>query len=125
MVVDCVPFDPVMDANQLLDLHTKRFAEHDLEGILSEYAEDAVLITAQGVLKGVDAIRPLFVAMFEEFSGEGVSFDLLARHADGDHGYLAWKAETAKNRYELGSDTLVLRDGKIVAHTAAIHAIPK
>jgi ketosteroid isomerase-like protein len=50
----------------VLDHHLKCFGEGDLKGILSDYAPDAVLFTPNGPLKGTDAIRPLFEAIFAE-----------------------------------------------------------
>ena len=55
----------------VLDHHIKCFFEFDLEGVLSDYARDAVLFTPNGPLKGVDAIRPLFQAMLAEFRKAG------------------------------------------------------
>ena len=51
----------------VLDHHLKCFGEGDLTGILSDYALGAVLFTPDGPLRGTDAIRPLFQAMFAEF----------------------------------------------------------
>jgi ketosteroid isomerase-like protein len=114
-----------MNAEQLLALHTERFGRGDVDGLLSEYADDVVFITRGQVLRGPASLRPLFEAMIAEFSQPGVSFEMLAREAVGDFAYIAWKADTPNNHYQLGSDTLVLRDGKIVLHTAAIAVTPK
>ncbi len=43
----------------------------------------------------------------------------------GEVAYIVWSAETADNAYELGTDTFVVRDGKIVAQTFAAKATPK
>ena len=51
----------------VIDHHLKCFGEGDLQGILSDYAPDAVLFTPAGPLRGEDAIRPLFQAMIAEF----------------------------------------------------------
>ena len=45
--------------------------------------------------------------------------DLTHQSIDGDYAYCLWTAETADNVYELGTDTLVVRDGKIVAQSFA------
>ena len=34
---------------------------------------------------------------------------------ENEHAYILWTAETADNVYELGTDTFLVRDGKIVA----------
>jgi hypothetical protein len=49
----------------------------------------------------------------------GMSFGMLRQEVDGDTAYIVWKAETADNRFELGSDTFILQDGKIVPQTFA------
>jgi hypothetical protein len=38
---------------------------------------------------------------------------------EGNYGYILWTAETADNVYELGTDTFVVRDGRIVTQSFA------
>ena len=109
----------------VLDHHLKCFGEGDLKGILSDYAPNAVLFTPDGPLRGVDAIRPLFQAMFAEFGKPGASFSMKQQSVEGDYAYILWIAETADNVYELGTDTFVVRDGKIVAQSFAGKITPK
>jgi len=103
----------------VLDHHLKCFGGGDLQGILSDYAPGAVLFTPDGVLKGVDAIRPLFQALFAEFAKPGAAFSMKQQFVDGDYAYILWTAESADNLYEVGTDTFVVRDGKIVAQSFA------
>jgi ketosteroid isomerase-like protein len=105
--------------------HLKYFGEGDLEGILSDYAPDAVMFTPDGPLKGVDAIRPVFQALIAEFGKPGAVFKMKKESVEHDFGYILWKAETADNLYELGTDTFVVRDGKIVAQSFTSKVIPK
>ena len=109
----------------VLDHHIKCFGERDLEGILSDYAPDAVLFRPDGPLKGVDAISPFFQAMLAEFGKPGTAFSMKHRSVEGDYAYVLWTAETADNVYELGTDTLVVRDGKILAQSFAAKITPK
>ena len=60
----------------VIDHHLKCFDEGNLNGILSDYAPDAVLFTPDGPLRGVDAIRPLFQAMIAEFGKPGAAFNM-------------------------------------------------
>ena len=103
----------------VLDHHIKCFGEGDLEGILSDYAPGAVLFTPDGPLSGIDAIRPFFQKMLAEFGKPGTSFSMKVRSVVGDFSYVVWTAETADNLYEMGTDTQVVRDGKIVAQSFA------
>jgi ketosteroid isomerase-like protein len=109
----------------VLDHHAKCFGEGDLEGILSDYVQDAVLFTPDGPLRGPDAIRPFFQAMLAEFGKPGTAFSMKHQSVEGDYAYVLWTAETADNVYELGTDTLVVRDGKIVAQSFAGKITPK
>ena len=107
------------------DHHIKCFSDFDLEGLLSDYAPAAVFFTPAGPLKGVDAIRPLYQALFEEFRKPGMTFNMTRLSVEGDYSYALWTAETADNVYEMGTDTLVVRDGKIVAQSFAGKITPK
>jgi ketosteroid isomerase-like protein len=101
----------------VLDHHLKCFGEGDLEGILSDYGQGAVLFTPDGPLRGADAIRPLFQAMVAEFAKPGASFSMKQQFVEGEYAYILWTAETADNVYEVGTDTFVVRDGKIMAQS--------
>jgi ketosteroid isomerase-like protein len=109
----------------VIDHHLSSFGARDLEGILSDFAPDAVLFTVGGPLKGVDAIKPLFQGMLAEFQKPGATFSLEKMFVEGDYGFIQWSAETADNVYELGTDTFVVRGGKIVVHSFAGKIVPK
>jgi len=115
----------MLSTQDVLDHHIKCFFDFDLEGILSDYRPTAVLFTPDGPLRGADAIRPLFQAMFAEFGKPGMTFNMKHKSVEGDYAYVLWTAETADNVYELGTDTLVVRDGKIAAQSFAGKVAPK
>ena len=110
---------------EVLEHHLKCFAEGDLEGILSDYAPSAILFTPDGPLKGTEAIRPLFQAMVAEFGKPGATFSLEQQFIEGDYAYILWSAETVDNVYEIGTDTFVVRAGKIVAQSFTGKVTPK
>jgi ketosteroid isomerase-like protein len=101
----------------VLENHLKCFGEGDLKGILSDYAPGAVMFTSDGPLRGVDAIRPLFQALIAEFGKPGAAFRMEQQSVEGDYAYILWTAETADNVYEVGTDTFVVQNGKIVAQS--------
>ena len=105
--------------------HLKCFGEGDLTGILSDYALGAVLFTSDGPLKGADAMRPLFQTLIAEFGKPGATFSMKLQSVEGDYAYILWTAQTADNVYELGTDTFVVRDGKIVAQSFTGKITPK
>jgi len=115
----------ITSTTSVIDHHLKCFGEGDLKGILSDYAPGAVLFTTAGPLKGEDAIRPLFEAMIAEFGKPGSAFTMKQQFIEAGYAYILWAAETADNVYELGTDTFVVRDGKIVAQSFTGKMTPK
>ena len=111
--------------NEVVDHHLKSFRDRDLEGILSDYAPDAILFTPDGPLRGAEAMTPLFQAMIAEFGKPGAVFSMKRQSVDGDYAYILWTAETADNVYEVATDTFVVRDGKIMAQSFAGKITPK
>jgi ketosteroid isomerase-like protein len=109
----------------VIDHHLRAFGERDLKGVLSDYAPGAIFFTQHGPLRGPDAIRPVFQAMIAEFAKPGAAFSMQQQFVEGDYAYIRWTAETADNVYELGTDTFVVRDGKIVAQSFTGKITPK
>jgi len=109
----------------VVDHHLKCFGERDLTGILFDYAPGAVLFTPNGPLMGADAIRPLFQGVIAEFGKPGATFRIKQQFVEGDCAYILWTAETADNVYEVGTDTFVVRDGKIVTQSFTGKITPK
>jgi hypothetical protein len=60
-----------------------------------------------------------------EFGQPGVKFEMIAQAAVGEAVAFSWKAETAKNVYELGAETYVIRDGLVAYQTLALKAQAK
>ena len=105
---------------EVLDHHLDCFGRGDLEGILADYSPTAVMFTPTGPLKGPEAMRPVFQAIFAEFGHPGTSFSMTHRAVDGDCAYILWSAETAANVYEMGTDTFVVRNDRITVHSFAL-----
>lgn len=105
--------------DDVLQHHLDAFGAGDVDAIMADYAEDAVIVNQSGIRKGPDEIRPLFDAFVEEFGKPGATFELLVRKVEGEVAYIVWTAETADNIYELATDTFVIRDGKIAYQTLA------
>ncbi|MBI1244954.1 MAG: nuclear transport factor 2 family protein [Alphaproteobacteria bacterium] len=112
-------------AEAILDNHLSAFARGDLEGILSDYAPDAIFFTPSGLLEGVAQIRPLFQKLIEEFAKPGARFELAHRSTTRDHAYIIWSAETADNVYEFVTDTISVKGGRIAMQSFAATIRPK
>ena len=114
-----------MSTKDVFDHHVTCFGKGDLQGILADYTPSAILFTPEGPLKGIDAIRPFFQALLAEFGQPGTAFSMKLVSIEDDFAYCIWTAATADNVYELGTDTLVVRDGRIVAQSFAGKITPK
>lgn len=114
-----------MGTKDVIDHHLGCFGEGDLQGVLSDYTQGAVLFTPNGPLKGVDSIRPLFEQLLADFEKPGATFSMKLQSVEGDYAYILWAAETADNVYEVGTDTFVVQDGKIIAQSFTGKITPK
>ncbi len=110
---------------EVLDHHLQSFGAGDVEGMLADYTDQSIVITPAGVLRGKQAISDAFTAVVAEFSKPGMTFSMDAQTVEGDIAFIAWTAETADNVYDMGTDTFLIQDGKIVTQTFVTKTTPK
>ena len=110
---------------KVLAHHLKAFGDGDLTAILADYTAKSVLLTANGPVTGTEQLRPVFEGLFAEFAKPGASFTLQQQLIEGEVAYIVWIAETADNVYELGTDTFLVRDGKIAVQSFTVKVTPK
>ena len=96
----------------ILQRHLDALAAGDLEGLLADYADDAVLIVGAEPVRGKDALRNVFART----TANPLKIEEDVRVVDGDYAYITWHSD----RLSFGTDTFVVRDGKIVCQTAAV-----
>jgi ketosteroid isomerase-like protein len=99
--------------------HLECFGKLDLAGTMADYTDASRFFTPDGLLRGSEAIRRFFAVMFKEFEKPGMSFELLRQEISGDTAYIVGTAETADNRFEVGTDTFIVQNGKILTQTFA------
>ncbi len=100
---------------EVFDHHGQALMAGDLDGIVSDYADDAVFITPAGVLRGKDGVRQGFVKLLDDLPD--AKWELPTMLFEDDVLLLEWKAESAKTRADDGIDTFVFRDGLIRVQT--------
>ena len=110
--------------SDVLAHHMTCFGNGDLAGVLSDYTSESRIFTQDGVLRGSEPIRGLFQRLLAEFGKPGASFEMIRQDVDGDAAYIVWKAETADNRFEMATDTFIVRNGKILIQTYAAKTSP-
>lgn len=108
---------------EVFEHHGEVLMAEDLDGIVSDYAEDALFITPDGVLRGKEGVREGFVKLLGDVPG--ASWDLPTQIFEDDILLLEWKADSQKAKVEDGIDTFVFRDGLIRVQTVRYTLIAK
>jgi hypothetical protein len=90
--------------------------------ILTDYDDDARFHTEARTYRGKTEIREFFEGFMASLPpGAADAFSLRTLRTDGDLAYITW---SAGDEIPLGTDTFVVRDGRIVSQTFAMHALP-
>jgi SnoaL-like domain len=102
--------------------HAEALGAEDLDGIVSDYADDAIFITPDGVQRGKDEIREAFAKLIADLPG--ATWELPTQNYEDDILLLEWKAASSAGRVEDGIDTFVFRDGLIRVQTLRYTLLP-
>ena len=95
--------------------HAEVLIAGDIDGIVSDYADDAVFITPEGVRRGKDGVREGFVKLLGDVPS--AEWNVPTQIFEGDILFIEWSADSDKTRVEDGVDTFVIRDGLIHVQT--------
>ena len=101
----------------LLTNHLRSFQDNDLEALLSDYTEESILITADATYTGTAQIRAFFSELIPQFPKQNTRFDLDKMIVIEDLLFIVWHASTPTVKVSLGSDTFLVRRGKIHRQT--------
>jgi len=102
-------------AEEVFAHHGQALGAENLEDIISDYADDAILVVQGDVYRGKDGARTVFTKLLSDVPR--ASWDLNTVFAD-DVLYLEWKAQSDTARHiDDGLDTFVFDDGRIKVQT--------
>lgn len=96
--------------------HAQAIGAGDLDEIVADYADDAVLITPDVVIRGKEGIRAVFAQLLDAMPD--VALEAKTQIYEDDVLFLEWAADSAATFVEDGIDTFVFRDGLIRVQTA-------
>jgi uncharacterized protein (TIGR02246 family) len=111
---------------QVVRHHFAASAARDLNAVVSDYADDAVLITANGVVRGRDGVRAAFAQLLR---GPQPAARIAAAHAarpgprivvshfTADVGWVIWTQNAGKPNELRGVETYLVRNGRIELET--------
>ena len=94
--------------------HGQALGAEDLEDIVADYADDAILVVQKKVYRGKDGAREVFTQLLSDVPQAQWELDTV--FAD-DVLYLGWKATGGSRRVEDGIDTFIFQDGMIRVQT--------
>jgi ketosteroid isomerase-like protein len=105
-----------MSIQDTLDHHMEALVAGDIDEVMKDYADDAVMITGgMGSAEGLDALRAVFSMIpTEMFAGFEVTETTIA----GDAALVTWKADGLA----FGADSFQFSDGKIITQTVVFQA---
>ena len=85
--------------------HAEALMAGDLDEIVADYTDDAVVITPRGSHHGKDGVRESFVALLADLPD--AKWDVPVQIFEGDVLFIEWTAETPMARGTYGVDTFV------------------
>lgn len=111
---------------QVLDVfnrHVAAFTSGNLDAVLHDFGEHAVVVTPDGVFEGREWIRVLYQNLLAEFGcidrgdSPGLKFDVL--HVRHDTLFIAWHAESKHHVFPFGTDTFICHGGRFQRQSIA------
>lgn len=102
---------------QMLTNHLQSFARKDVAGIMQDDSEESVFVTPSGPLHGLAAIRNFFETFIHALPANFFdSFRMNRQEVHSEVAYIAWEAAPW---IQLGTDSFLVRDEKILVQTFA------
>jgi len=94
--------------------HGQALGAENLEDIVADYSDDAILVVQKQVYRGKEGARQVFTQLLSDVPQAQWELDTV--FAD-DVLYLEWKATGGGRKVEDGVDTFIFRDGMIRVQT--------
>ena len=101
--------------------HGQSLGAEDLEEIIADYADDAILVVQRKVYRGKDGAREVFTQLLSDVPQ--AEWELDQTFAD-DVLYLEWKATGGGRKVDNGVDTFIFKDGMIRVQTVVYTVQP-
>jgi ketosteroid isomerase-like protein len=115
-----------MGTRQVFDHHIHALGSGDVDDILTDYTDNSVLITPDATLKGHNAIRAAFEGFVSGLFKPGTyEFALDTLRVEGEVAHAIWHAKCESADVVFGTDTFIVREGKIAVQTFAAKIDPR
>jgi ketosteroid isomerase-like protein len=100
---------------EIFEHHATALIAGDIDGIVADYADDALFITPRGVLRGKDGVREGFTTLLGELPN--ATWEVPTQIFEDDVLFIEWSAVSEKSQARDGIDTFVFRDDSIRVQT--------
>jgi ketosteroid isomerase-like protein len=102
----------ISTTESVLGQHIQALISRNLDAIISDFSDDAVVFTPNGAFKGPENIRAFFAASLNMLTPEAMNnLAVIKQDIDGEFAYVLWSAVPAVS---FAGDTFCVRGGKIV-----------
>ena len=109
---------------EIVNRHIAFANKGDVDGMVGDYAEDGMTITAGKVTAGKPALHAMFAGMIGGAAKPGVPTQPAIKNlkiwAEGDVGFVAWEMGAGTPQAVKGTDAFLVRHGKILVQTVFI-----
>jgi ketosteroid isomerase-like protein len=100
---------------EIFEHHAGALIAGDIDGIVADYADDAVFITPRGVKHGKDGVRAGFTELLADLPD--AKWDVPTQIFEGDILFIEWSAVSAGTKALDGIDTFVFAGDSIRVQT--------
>lgn len=121
----CVSDELTRKTTEIIDRQNSLFVKGEVDELMKDFSDQAVLFTPDGVLTGTDSIKRFYAEVTTNILPPGSDFRISRQEVVGQTAYIVWSAESKGYRFPLGTDTFFIIDGKIVVQTFAAKIEPK
>jgi ketosteroid isomerase-like protein len=106
---------------QIIRRHVEAANRGDVAAMAADYAENAVILEPGRTVHGRAAIQSMFGGVFGSAAPAKFTVTPTRIWSDGDVGFITWTANAGRFQ---GSDTYLVRNGKILVQAVFIGAVP-
>jgi ketosteroid isomerase-like protein len=103
--------------------HVSAFTSGNLDAVLDDFAEHAVVMTPDGIFEGRDRIRAVYQGLLAEFGtidkGDSPGINVDALHVRHNTLFISWHAESTRHIFPFGTDTFICDGNKIERQSIA------
>jgi len=105
---------------EVLNHHLSAFVENNVDEIMKDFTEESEVWLAEGPLKGLAQIRGFFTSIFPLFPTGQTQLNLTQMIVKDELAYITWNADSPQAHVPTGSDSFLVKNGKIVCQTAVV-----